>query len=100
MTEQENALIIFAEECGEIATELLSLQKQIIKAMRFGIDEKRDVPTSNRERIEAEWQDVLGSMKHLANRGILIKANKKAITNKLIKIEKYEQYSKELGVIK
>ena len=77
MDEQQNALKVFDEELGEVAQELivlagrfLRLQQQASKAQRFGIDEQRDLPTSNRERIEAEWNDLLGSMEVLRKVGI------------------------------
>ncbi len=106
MSEQQNALKVFEEELGEVAQELLvmagdflKLQQQVSKAMRFGIDEQRDLPTSNRERIESEWQDLLGSMKNLAKHGINLKPDLKAIDKKVAKIERYTNYSKELGTV-
>jgi hypothetical protein len=100
MTEDQNAMVIFAEELGEVAIELLNLQNQVFKATRFGIDEQRDLPTSNRERISAEWNDLLGSVQNLANRGIDLKPDISAITAKLDKIERYTNYSIELGEVK
>lgn len=99
MDQQEHALTVFAEEIGELATEFLSLQKNVLKALRFGIDEQRDLPTSNRERIEAEWQDLLGSMEHMRKHGISIKPNADAIQAKLDKIGRYCGYAETLGVL-
>jgi len=99
MNIQEHLLTVFAEELGEVAIELLELQKQIFKAQRFGIDEQRDLPTSNRQRIEAEWQDVLGSMEKLRDAGINLTPDIKAITAKMNKVEKYCNYAKELGTL-
>jgi hypothetical protein len=99
MNEQQNALKVFEEELGEVAIELLKLQQQVSKAIRFGIDEQRDLPTSNKERIEAEWNDLLGSLEFLAKRGINLKPNIDAVNKKMAKIEKYEGYSKELGEV-
>jgi hypothetical protein len=99
MNEQQNALKVFSEELGELAIEILELQKQVSKAMRFGIDEQRDLPTSNRERIEAEWNDLLGSMQNLQKHGIDLTPNVEAIIQKLGKIDKYTTYSKALGTV-
>lgn len=99
MTEEQNALKVFEEELGELAMEILSLQQQVSKAIRFGINEQRDLPTSNRERIESEWNDLLGSMMNLCKHGIELKPDLIAVQNKVLKIEKYAKYSKELGEI-
>ncbi|MCU7962384.1 MULTISPECIES: hypothetical protein [unclassified Shewanella] len=99
MTEEQNALLVFAEELVEVAAELLKLQNQVSKAIRFGIDEQRDLPTSNRERIQAEWNDLLGTVQVLASRGIDLKPDIAAITAKVAKVEKYTQYSKDLGQV-
>lgn len=96
MTEQQNALLVFAEELAEVAVELLQLQNNISKAIRFGIDEQRDLPKSNRERISAEWNDLLGTVQVLAKQGIELKPNIEAIAKKVAKVEKYTAYSREL----
>jgi hypothetical protein len=99
MTEDQNALIVFAEELAEVAVELLKLQNQVSKAIRFGIDEQRDLPTSNRERISAEWNDLLGTVVILAKRGINLSPDISAIAAKVAKVERYTNYSKELGQV-
>jgi NTP pyrophosphatase (non-canonical NTP hydrolase) len=96
---EQNALLIFGEELGELAAELLKLQNQVSKAIRFGIDEIRDLPTTNRERIEAEWNDLLGALINLAERGIELQPNAAAIAAKLGKIERYTSYSQQLGTV-
>ncbi|MFA0809513.1 hypothetical protein [Microbulbifer epialgicus] len=99
MSPEQNALKVFEEELGELAIELLKLQQHISKAIRFGIDEQRDLPISNRERIESEWNDLLGSLKYLRKSGIELKPNLEAIAKKVDKIERYTEYSKELGTV-
>lgn len=99
MTEDQNALLIFAEELAEVATELLLLQNQVSKAIRFGIDEQRDLSTTNRERIAAEWNDLLGTVEVLAKRGIELKPDIAAIASKMEKVERYTNYSKSLGQV-
>ncbi len=99
MNEQQNALVIFKEELGELAIEILNLQQNVSKALRFGMDEQRDLPTSNKERIESEWNDLLGSMQHLKKVGVDLKPNVSQITKKLQKIDKYTRYSMQLGEV-
>lgn len=99
MTEQQNDLLVFSEELGEVAIELLQLANLISKGIRFGVDEKRDFPASNRERITAEWNDLLGSVERLRARGINLDTDVKAVMAKMAKIEKYAGYSRELGQI-
>ena len=100
MTEQQNALLIFMEELVEVATEILVLHNQVSKAIRFGIDEQRDLPTSNRERIQAEWNDLLGAVQVLAENGVDLKPDLEAIRAKTAKIDKYTQYSIDLGQVR
>jgi len=99
MNEYQNALKVFEEELGEIAIELLLLQQNVSKAIRFGIDEQRDLPTSNKERIELEWNDLLGSLENLRRVGIDLKPNVEMIDKKMSKISKYTDYSKKLGMV-
>ena len=99
MNEQQNALVVFKEELGELAIEILNLQQQVSKALRFGIDEQRDLPTSNRERIEAEWNDLLGSLEFLRKNGIDLRPNMAAVLRKMEKVDTYTKYSKELGTV-
>ena len=100
MDEQQNALKVFEEELGELAIEILKLQQNVSKAIRFGIDEQRDLPTSNRERIEAEFNDLLGSLDHLRKTGITLEPDFEAIAAKVAKIERYTKYSIKLGTVR
>jgi len=99
MTEDQNALLIFSEELGEVAIELLALQHQVSKAIRFGINEQRDLPTSNFERINSEWNDLLGTIKILEKQGINLTPDISQILAKVDKVERYTQYSKECGTV-
>lgn len=99
MDEQQNALKVFEEELGELAIEILNLQHEVSKAIRFGIDEQRDLLTSNRERIEAEWNDLLGSLENLSKIGLTLMPNLDAVAAKIAKIERYTDYSKDLGTV-
>lgn len=40
MDKQEHLMTVFAEELCELAVELLELQQHMLKAQRFGIDER------------------------------------------------------------
>ena len=93
MDREEHLLTIFQEECAEVIQE-------VSKAKRFGLDEQRDLPTSNRERIQKEWNDVLAMKEMLMDEGIItLQPNRSDITAKKIKVEKYLKYSQELGAL-
>lgn len=99
MNKQEHLLTVFAEELGELATEILALQKHVHKSLRFGIDDNHPHFASNRDRIEEEWQDVLGCIEKLREVEINIKPDIRAINAKISKIEKYLTYSKTNGTL-
>lgn len=99
MDKEQAALKVFEEELGELAIEILKLQQNVSKAIRFGVNEQRDLPTSNKDRIEEEWNDLLGSLRNLANVGVELKPNVAAVYKKMAKIEKYNDYSKLLGKV-
>lgn len=93
MNKQEHLLTILIEECNELA-------QQASKALRFGIDEQRDLPTSNRERLNMEYNDLMGVKELLATEcEIFLQSNRLMIETKKAKVRKYMQYSKELGVL-
>ncbi len=97
MNKTEHLLVVLQEELAEVAIELLTLQHQVSKALRFGLNEQRDLPISNKERIEAEWNDLLGSIKKLQAHGISLTPDIVAIEKKMEKIEVYCSYAKEVG---
>ena len=92
MTRLEHLLIIFAEECSEIAQETA-------KALRFGIDEQRDLPTSNRERISYEFSQLMAMKAMLEAEGVHIPIDLAVMNEKQEKVEKYLLYSKECGTL-
>ena len=100
MNIEEHSFTIVAEELGELATELLDLQKHLFKAIRFGLNEQRDLPTSNKERIEAEWNDLLGSIEKLREIGINLIPDMDALIRKMSKIDRYTDYSRSLGKVR
>lgn len=94
MTAKKDALILFGEELGELATEILKLQNSVSKAVRFGINDVYE-DVSNHERIQEEWNDVLGSIVNLHSTGIDLSPRVMDIAAKLRKIRKYDAYAKE-----
>ncbi len=92
MNTTEHLLVILMEECNELA-------QQASKALRFGLDEQRDLPTSNRERMQAEWSDLRAVVEMLQAREIMLPANSNQIKNKKEKVLKYMNYSRELGTL-
>lgn len=99
MNIEQSALKVFEEELGELAIELLQLQQRVSKAVRFGVDEIQHGYTSNKERIEAEWNDVLGALSNLAKVGLNLQPDVEAIAAKQSKIEHYSKYSQSLGMV-
>lgn len=92
MNRLEHLLTIFGEECSEI-------HQESCKALRFGIDEQRDLPTSNRERMQKEWNDLLAMVDMLKIEGIELIRDQHLIDLKKAKVEKYLKYSLELGTL-
>jgi hypothetical protein len=107
MNRLEHLLTILGEECSE-------LHQDICKAMRFGIYEQRDLPTSNAQRIFKEFNDLMAVVEMvndeavkispirygigLAERGLMYR-DEEFIAKKKEKVEKYLIYSKECGTL-
>ena len=105
MNRQEHLLTILGEECSE-------LHQEICKALRFGVNEQRDLPTSNAQRMFKEFNDLLAMVEMVnedilsqpwngityTDKGILYR-EEKFITAKKAKVEKYLLYSKECGTL-
>jgi NTP pyrophosphatase (non-canonical NTP hydrolase) len=88
------ALLVLAEELGE-------LQKEVFKAIRFGLDDVNpDTNIKNIEAIKKEYADVMGSIKYLKKLGIpkdTFKADKRLVKSKVAKIQRFYTYSKVMG---
>ena len=95
MNRQQYLLTKLAEEASEIA-------QIALKTQQFGIDEKlpgQDL--TNRDRIEMEFNDLLGVIKLLNQEfGCKIRIDEDMIAAKAAKINKYFQYSIDCGQIK
>jgi CMP-2-keto-3-deoxyoctulosonic acid synthetase len=92
MNRIEHLLVIFAEECSEVAQETS-------KALRFGVNEQRDLPTSNLERIEKEFSQLLAMREMLMTEGVYIHLDEEVMKKKKAKVEEYLLYSKECGTL-
>jgi len=107
MNREEHLLTILGEECSE-------LHQELCKALRFGIYEQRDLPTSNAQRIFKEFNDLMAmvdmvnesavstsfktSQVTLGVRGLMYR-DESLIEKKKEKVEKYLKYSLELGTL-
>lgn len=93
MNRLEHLLTILMEECCELA-------QDVAKAKRFGIHEQRDLPTSNCERIQKEFNDLLAIIDMLNGEFHLgLYRDVKLVKAKISKVEKYLKYSKECGTL-
>lgn len=94
MNRSEHLITILGEECSE-------LHQEGCKALRFGVFEQRDLPTSNIERMQKEYNHLL-AMVDMVNEeaeATLLYRDEKMIAAKKEKVEKYLLYSKELGTL-
>ena len=106
MNRQEHLLTILGEECSE-------LHQELCKAMRFGVNEQRDLSTTNAQRIFKEFNDVL-AMVDMVNESVISTSRSSGITytdkgvmyrdesfikEKIAKVEKYLVYSEECGTL-
>jgi len=82
MNRAEHLLVILGEECSE-------LHQETCKALRFGVHEQRDLPTSNHDRIKKEFNDLLAMVDMLNDEGLNIYINPTLIKKKREKVEKY-----------
>jgi hypothetical protein len=94
MNRQEHLLTILGEECSE-------LHQEVCKALRFGMYEQRDLPTSNAERLLKEFNDLI-AMSEMVNdfyQDTILHMDFNLIRAKKEKVEKYLLYSKECGTL-
>lgn len=92
MNRIEHLLTILMEEACELAV-------NTSKANRFGILEQRDLPTSNLERMEAEYNDLFAVVEMIADEGHAMRLSADKIKAKKEKVEKYLIYSAERGTL-
>lgn len=109
----EHLLVVLNEEQNELSEEL---EKSVLlmlannhlkqmsaatsKALRFGVYEQRDLPTSNHERIQKEFNDLLAVIDVLNDQfDFCIVRDEQMIKQKREKLKKYVGYSVKLGLI-
>lgn len=91
MTRNEHLLTILAEECAEVA-------QRVSKALRFGInDVQAGQELPNRERLRAEFADLLGAAGMLNEAGLLPWPESHDVIAKKQRIAVYLEYSKTQG---
>jgi NTP pyrophosphatase (non-canonical NTP hydrolase) len=88
----EHLMTILSEECGEVV-------QATTKAMRFGLDEGRDIQVTNAERMRAEVNDLIAMIEMLEMEGIDLSPDYQARADKKAKVEKYLLYSAECGTL-
>lgn len=96
MTREEHLLVILAEECNEVA-------KEVSKALRFGLDDKKPKQNkTNRQKIAIEFNDLFAVIRMCIYSGILLDKEVISIEQmeaKMQKVKKYLQYSKDVGTL-
>ena len=93
MNRGEHLLTILSEECAEVT-------QAATKALRFGMHEQRDLPTSNYDRLKAEINDfyaVVEMVEHCFD--VDLERNQEQINAKQEKVEKYLRYSFQCGTL-
>lgn len=99
MTRMELLLVQLMEECAEVA-------QRASKALRFGLNEvepnqKGPIPLTNENRLAYEIADLRVTVNKIADEGGLrTTIMPSQLVAKREKIEKYLNYSKELGILK
>ena len=95
MTRKEMLLLILSEEAAEVA-------QGVTKALRFGLNEVYPVTgKTNLERLIEELNDMAAVIQMLQEEQVLPWGihDKKQTEAKKIKVEKYLEYSKSLGLL-
>lgn len=93
MTKEQYLLLLLMEECTEVS-------QRASKAIRFGLNEvQKGQDYSNSYRIMHEMADLVAVYQMLAEEDVLPHVSSDLIDVKKEKIEKYYQYSKELGEV-
>lgn len=104
MNELENALVTVDEELNELINELLkasiAMQARIHKALRFTGDEVQPGQEfTNAERINEEFNDLLGAAVRLKEKGFPICIDSMRVEAKLEKLESFARHSRDVGAL-
>lgn len=92
MNRLEHLMTILTEECAEV-------QQAVTKTLRFGLEEGRDIETTNVERIRAELNDLIAMVEMLEVEGLNLAPDHAARKAKKEKVEKYLLYSSACGTL-
>jgi NTP pyrophosphatase (non-canonical NTP hydrolase) len=97
MTREQMLLLKLAEECNEVA-------HRCSKAIRFGVDEKQTPDhENNRQRLKEELIDlsvIIDMVDRNLDLDLFRSLNTALVESRRAKVEKYMQYSKDLGILK
>lgn len=94
LTNEQFLLIKLAEECQEVA-------QRALKAAQFGLDEVQvGTSTNNADRLEEELDDLFGILRMMKMEDVFtFEPDPNALREKARKVEKYRQYSRDLGLV-
>ena len=93
MTKQQYFLLALMEECNELA-------QVCSKAIRFGLDDFYDKHgKSNYELMVDELNDIVGVISALQEEGVPIASIAERIELKVMKLERWDEYSKTKGCV-
>lgn len=90
MNRREHLLVILGEECAEVI-------QDAAKALRFGLDEGRDIEVTNAERLKTEVNQLLAVIEMLDEEGVDLRDDFIVQRKKREKVEEYLEYSKQCG---
>lgn len=93
MNTTEYLLSCLIEECAEVI-------QRATKAQRFGLREiQPEQELTNEQRLAAELDDLLGTLSLLAEEGVRLSSSGERIRAKILKVEKFMDYSRECGTL-
>jgi hypothetical protein len=92
LTVQQHLLVKLMEECAEVV-------QAAAKALLFGIEHSGPKMESNLANLNFELSDVIGTIQACKDHGIELHMCPHAAHAKVGKIERYMEYSKELGTL-
>ena len=94
MNVTEYLLSCLIEECAEVI-------QRATKAQRFGLHEiQPEQELTNEQRLAAELDDLLGTLSLLARSGVRLSSSGERVRAKVLKVEKFMDYSRELGALR
>ena len=90
----EHLLVCLAEECAEV-------QKEVTKALRFGLEDKWKSDLNTSEKIAYECCDILAVIEMLKQESVIPQLDSDSlIKDKKERVLKYMNYAKNNGVLR